>query len=791
MFNVSYTPLVLPLLAAAGLNLTLAHHSWTRRRFPGAVALGAFMAALAQWSIAYSVVVAGADLDTKMFWYRVEYIGVVGSSLAWLLFTLHYAGLGDRLRPWHIAALCVEPLLTLVLASSNEAHGLLWPTWGMHADRNFLALDVTFGQWYWLNVAYGYCLFLGGSVLLGVALARRRRLYASQAVSLVIGVLAPLIGNMAYNAGMVGALDLAPFAFTVSGISWWFGFARLRVLDVAPVATPVALESVFENMVDGVLVTDASGCIVKLNGAGAEILSALPVDQNHDALQTLLRSVPPAIAADPVRATRAELRFGHGDTRRDFDLRLSPLWHRTGGIAGRIIALRDITDRKLAEEALAHQARHDALTGLPNRTLLLDCLARVGEAAERDGYTAALLFLDLDNFKTINDSLGHAVGDELLVAVAERLRACLRPGDLVARLGGDEFALVVGGNADTVIAQSVAEHLIDVLREPIQLRSAEVVIAASIGIALTEPGATEPGTLLRNADAAMYAAKAKGKGRFEFFVENMHQAAQARLALHAELLRALDNDEFVVYFQPVVDLTSSAIVGCEALVRWQHPQRGLVPPLEFIPLCEDVGLIVPLGEEVLRQVCTALAEWQVQFPRRPQPIVTVNVSPRQLQQPDFVANLASIVEETGADAASLVLEITEGVLLDDADATLRVLQQIRRLGVSLAIDDFGTGYSALSYLQRFPIQVLKIDRSFVKGIRSGGEHAALVRAIVALGQALNLKLVAEGIEDPAQAIQLRKLGCELGQGYYFAPAQPREEFERLLHSDSGFERLAA
>jgi diguanylate cyclase (GGDEF)-like protein len=780
MLNLSFTPLVSPLLAAAALNIALAYHGWTRRRFPGAVMLGTFMAALAEWSIAYSLVIAGADLETKMFWYRVEYLGVVTSSLAWVVFTLQYAGVVDKFSPRLVACLCIEPLITLVLVWTNAAHGFMWPSWSVHSDGRFLALDVTFGTWYWLNVAYGYCLYLGSSIFLAVALARRRRLYISQIASLVFGLIAPLAGNMVYNAGLVGSLDLAPFAFTLSGLTWWFGFSRFKVLEAAPVADSVALESVFENMVDGVLVTDAAGSVVKCNAAAAEVLNALTAGENADPLQTLMSNLPVEIETDAAQVARAEVRLGDGGARRDFDLRLSPLWHRTGGIAGRIIALRDITDRKLAEEALAHQARHDALTGLPNRTLLLDSLTHATVAADREGETAALLFLDLDNFKTINDSLGHAAGDELLVAVADRLRTCLRPGDLVARLGGDEFAVIVAGCSDRSIAQAVAERLIAVLREPFQVSSVDVIIAASVGIALTEPGASDPGALLRNADAAMYAAKARGKGRFEFFAENMHLAAQSRLAMHAELLRALANNEFVVHYQPVVNLTSGTIVGGEALVRWLHPQRGMVAPLEFIPACEELGLIVPLGHEVLRQACKALKDWQLKYSYRRRPIITVNVSPRQLQQPDFVERVAATLEETGVDPTCLVLEITEGVLLDDGDATLRILEQLHGLGVRLAIDDFGTGYSALSYLQRFPIHVLKIDRSFVNGIRAGGERSALVRAIIALGQALNLKLVAEGIEDAGQAAELGRLGCELGQGYYFARPEPRAAFELLL-----------
>jgi diguanylate cyclase (GGDEF)-like protein len=700
---------------------------------------------------------------------------------------MQYAGGGEGPRLWHFVLLAAEPAMTLGIVWTNELHRLMWPTWGTHQDVSFKALDVTFGQWYWVNAGYMYVLVLGGSCVLAWALARRRRLYVLQAVSLVVGVLAPLVGNLAYNAGLVGSLDLAPFGFSVSGIAWWLGFARYRILDVAPVATPVALESIFEGMVDGVLVLDAAGSIVKANPAAAELLEAPLPDAQQDPLVALMSGFPSEVVADPAREARAEITLGSGSTQRDFDLRLSPLWHRTGALAGRIVALRDVTDRNRAVEALAHQARHDSLTGLPNRTLLLDCLARACEVSAYEARAVGLLFVDLDNFKTVNDSLGHATGDELLVLVADRLRSCLRPGDIVARLGGDEFAVVLAGGSDAAVARHIAGRIIETLRQPFALGAAEVVIGASVGIALTSTSATDPGDLLRNADVALYAAKSQGKGRSEFFVEDMHRAAQSRLALQGEIRRALANEEFTVYYQPVVNLRSGAIVGCEALVRWIHPERGMIPPLEFIPLCEELGLIVPLGEWVLREVCIAQRDWKERFPHRAAPVVTVNVSPRQLQQPGFVDRLASLLEQTGADSRSIVLEITEGVLLDDTDATLQVLESLRDLGFALAIDDFGTGYSALSYLQRFPINLLKIDRSFVNGLGRGGERSALVRAIVALGQALNLKLVAEGIEFPGQQKQLLALGCENGQGYLFARPEPRHVFEHLLEQ----ERLGA
>jgi diguanylate cyclase (GGDEF)-like protein/PAS domain S-box-containing protein len=776
-----FTPVVLPLLAATAINLAVARYAWVRRKLPGALAFAALMAGLAEWAMSYALVVAGTDLATKMFWYRVEYFGVVAVSLAWILFCVQYAGWGAALKPAIVALLCCEPLVILALAWTNDMHGSFWPTWGMHQAGGFNALDVTFGGWYWANVAYEYVAFLGGSIALAWGLARRRRLYRLQAASLVVGVLAPIVGNAVYNAGLIEALDLAPFAFTVSGAIWWWGLARYRVLDVAPVATPVALESIFEGMVDAVVVLDAAGAIVKLNPAALRILGAPSPNAAGDPLLALLmHGLSPEVIADTSRDARAEIALGAGASERHFDLRLSPLRHRGGALAGRIVALRDITERKQAEEALAHQAGHDALTGLPNRTLLRDSLLRACALAVRDDLAVALLFLDLDNFKMVNDSMGHASGDELLIAVAARLLSCLRPGDLAARLGGDEFAVVLLGSADLRTVRQVATRITEALHQPFTLGTAELVLGASTGIALAGAGAHGPDELLRNADTAMYAAKALGKGRFAFFEEGMHRAAQTRLALEADLRRALASNEFEVYYQPVVDLRSGVISGGEALIRWNHPERGLVPPLDFIPLSEEVGLIVPLGEWVLREACIALRSWKDRYTQRTAPIVTVNLSPRQLQQPDLVESVARILRETQADPAALVLEITESALLDDTEATLASLIGLHDLGLRLAIDDFGTGYSALSYLQRYPIDVLKIDRSFVQGLASSGEQSALVRAILALGQALGLRVVAEGIEYAEQRDRLETLGCDYGQGYFYARPEPRVAFEHLL-----------
>jgi diguanylate cyclase (GGDEF)-like protein/PAS domain S-box-containing protein len=781
---VTFTPIVLPLLVAAAICARLAWYAWTKRGIPGAVPFALIMVALTEWPLAYALVLAGTDLPTKLVWYRVEYLGVAALGAAWVMFIVEYGGWGTRLQPWHRVVLLIEPAVTVLMAWTNDAHGWLWATTRIHQEPAFVALDVTFGWWYWMNMVLEYGMFLIGAAVLAWALIRRRRLYRLQAGSLVLGLVVPIIGNSLYNAGLVAALDPAPFAFAISGLIWWWGLLHYRVLTVAPVATPVALESIFDDMVDGVLVVDTAGQIVKLNPAAERILGQSAEQAIGQLVPDPLLSNARDTFADAREASQTEIVLADSGTERAYDLRLSPLRHREGALAGQIVALRDITERKKAEEAVAHQARHDALTGLPNRTMMRDQLALACAAFERQTQRPALLFLDLDNFKTVNDSLGHLAGDELLVLMAQRLEVCLRASDLAARLGGDEFGILLGGAIDEKVAADVAERIIETFGAPFRLsRGSEVFITASLGIALCGPNAADPETLLRNADAAMYSAKALGKGRFAFFHDEMHRAAQTRLELERDLRHALERGEFQVHYQPIVELKSGRLTGCEALVRWMHPERGMVSPLDFIPLAEEIGLIVPLGRWVLEEACQAVRDWQLYGDRERPITVTVNVSPRQLQDPGFVDDVLHVLSATEAAPSSLILEITEGILLDQSQVVLGRLQRLREMGLKLALDDFGTGYSAMGYLQRLPIDLLKIDRSFVQGLGISPERVALIRAIIMLGQAFGLRQIAEGVERTDQLRQLQLLGCEFGQGFLFSKPQPRLIVDGLVRRE--------
>jgi diguanylate cyclase (GGDEF)-like protein/PAS domain S-box-containing protein len=451
-----------------------------------------------------------------------------------------------------------------------------------------------------------------------------------------------------------------------------------------------------------------------------------------------------------------------------------------GALVGAVITFKDITQRRQMEAQLAYQAFHDPLTALPNRALFLDRLDRALLRSARHQTQLAVLFLDLDRFKVINDSLGHAAGDHLLVQVAQRLQACIRTTDTVARLGGDEFTILLDDTSDLAGAVQIAERIVAALAAPFTLNGHELFITTSIGIVLSTPGQDSSDDLMRNADIAMYQAKAQGKARYEVFNSHLNAQAMARLRLEADLRRAIERGEFVIYYQPQIDLVTGQMQGLEALVRWEHSERGLIAPVEFIPVAEETGLIRPLGQWVLAEACRQVQEWSARYPSAVPAVLSVNLSAQQVNQPGFVDEVARVLARTGFEPRRLQLEITESVIMNDAPATLVTLRALKELGVQLAIDDFGTGYSSLSYLKRFPVDVLKIDRTFVTGLGHDAEDTAIVQAIITLANTLGLHVTAEGVESAAQLAQLQALGCQLGQGYYFAKPLSCERVGALL-----------
>jgi diguanylate cyclase (GGDEF)-like protein/PAS domain S-box-containing protein len=428
-------------------------------------------------------------------------------------------------------------------------------------------------------------------------------------------------------------------------------------------------------------------------------------------------------------------------------------------------SLTDVTEQKQAEKQLLHNAFHDALTGLPNRALFMERLkSALTEGKNGEGYSFGVLFLDLDRFKVVNDSLGHQIGDQLLVATARRLESCLRPGDIVARLGGDEFAVILDHVKHVSDAIQTAERIRERLASPFNLSGHEVFISASIGIALNQSASEEPDEILRNADTAMYRAKDQGRGCFELFDKGMHVRNAALSQLETGLCRALSRKEFRVHYQPIISLENWRISGFEALLRWEHPEHGYISPLKFIPVAEESGLIIELGQWVLREACQQTRAWQEQFPSDPPMSISVNLSGKQFSQPDLIDCISKILKETGLDAGSLKIEITESAIIENIDAAAMMLKRIKALGIRLSLDDFGTGYSSLSYLHRFPIDTLKIDRSFVSRINLP-KNAEIVKTILTLAGNLGMDVVAEGVETREQVLQLTGMNCEYVQGY--------------------------
>ena len=534
-------------------------------------------------------------------------------------------------------------------------------------------------------------------------------------------------------------------------------------------------QSLVQNSADVNMIVNAGGMIVYESPSVERVLG-------HRADRRVGRSAWEAVdEADRPRAEQlladvlrtpggqvtTELRMEHADgTLRHIELVLKNLTDDPA-VEGVVVNYRDVTQRRALEDELRHQAFHDSLTGLANRALFMDRLEHAVSRKRRFGHPLAVLFVDLDDFKTVNDSLGHGEGDRLLVSVAERLSRALRTGDTIARMGGDEFAVLVEDATDADAPLEVAARILACLGPPFRHAGKELYVRASVGISTWDSTDETADDLIRNADMSMYTAKANGKNRIEVFEPSMHAAVLARLALKGDLERAVERHEFFLQYQPIVRLADRRITGVEALLRWRHPQRGVVGPLEFVPIAEETGLIVPLGLWVLEQACRQAIAWDA-TPQTRGLRMSVNVSARQVERPEFVDEVRAAVEATGIAAGRVTLEFTESVIMTDTDRTLATLAGLKQIGVRLAIDDFGTGYSSLSYLRRFPIDELKIDRSFIAGLSTDASQRAMVRSVVELSETLGLETVAEGVEDDAQLASLRTLRAALGQGFLFS-----------------------
>ncbi|MDA9421508.1 bifunctional diguanylate cyclase/phosphodiesterase [Bradyrhizobium sp. CCBAU 53380] len=641
------------------------------------------------------------------------------------------------------------------------------------------------------------------SVLFGIVFAAFALFIAARRDDLshaLMAITLLTIAIVAHHFTAMGAVLLTPDpTLAISGLSippaslsFLTASAAVAIIAIALVAAlldrrakgelgrqQIVLDSALENMSQGLCMFDADGKIILFNERYAAMLRRTDILLTGRLLVDVLREEQAkgqwqgdaheffarliADAREGRTTTDVVNRFG-----RSIRVVNQPM---QGG--GWVATFEDITEWLEAQAKISHMARHDALTSLPNRVLFHEELEQ-GLRRTKSGDQLAVLCLDLDHFKDINDSLGHPIGDALLKEVGRRLKATVGENDTVARLGGDEFAVVQIGRSEETAARALAGRLVEVISAPYEIDDHQIVIGVSIGISLSPQDGSNPDELLKNADLALYRAKADGRGTYRFFETGMDARAQARRLMEMDLRAALQRDEFHVYYQPIRDVASGRVVAFEALLRWNHPQRGLIAPISFIPLAEETGLIVQLGELVLRSACTDAATWPDDVD------VAVNLSPVQFKSPHLIGSVTEALAASGLDARRLELEITESVLLQNSEATLTTLHELRAMGVRISLDDFGTGYSSLSYLRSFPFDKIKIDRSFVSELATREDSMAIIRAVTGLGRSLGIITTAEGVENDVQLELLRREGCTQAQGYLFSRPRPASDVAMML-----------
>jgi diguanylate cyclase (GGDEF)-like protein/PAS domain S-box-containing protein len=538
----------------------------------------------------------------------------------------------------------------------------------------------------------------------------------------------------------------------------------------------------FEDAAIGMALVASNGRFLRTNRSLGELLGYREVELLGKTFQDITH--PDDLDADldqvrrmlvgEIRTYQMEKRYFHKEGHVVWVLLSVSLVHDEEGDPLYFVSqIQDISERKVLEERLEHRAFHDCLTELPNRHLFMDRLGQALSRTRRRHKQVAVLFMDLDRFKVVNDSLGHEVGDLLLTVVAQRLRRCLRPEDTLARFGGDEFVVMIDAVDDPAQAVQVAERITEELRSPFIIEGRDLYVIASIGISLGDARTRDPDDLLREADTAMYRAKDEG-GDFRVFNPAMYERAFRRLEVENDLRRAIEQEEFVVHYQPIVDLQTGELWGMEALVRWDHPERGLLEPSEFVPVAEQSGLVIPMGEQILREACFRAKEWQEENPRIPSLVMSVNLSASQLSRLDLADTVERVLGETGLEGNRLILDVTETVYVKVLAGNTAILDRLRGLGVRFSIDDFGTGYSSLSYLRRLPADAIKIDQYFVRGLGENVEDKAVVRMIIELAHTLGLEVIAEGVETEEQADLLKEMGCDFAQGYHFSKPFPPE-----------------
>jgi diguanylate cyclase (GGDEF)-like protein/PAS domain S-box-containing protein len=769
--NPALTPGLILLGATVPIAGGLGWYAWRNRSLPGAWAFVALVPLGLLWAIGDAIELLSADLGTKLLWANVQYFAIVFLPVVWSVMILDYAGHRSWLTRWRIAGLCIVPVATLVILWTDRFHHLMRATTWLDTSGSYAVIGRTWGPWFWVHATYSYALIVIAIGLLVSAIFSLSPLYRRQPLALLLGSAVPMAFGLTnvFSVGFIPAHNYTPALFSVAAIVIGWGLFGFRLFNLIPVAR----HALVEEMQDGVLVLDQCDRVVDLNRSAQALIGRTAADIVGQPLANCWTAWSQMIAPYAAGANQAELRLGESGNWRHYEVKWSPLT-RHQQVVGRTVLLRDVTERALLEESLRSQALTDGLTGLPNRALFMSRLSDVIHQARRhDDALFAVMVLDIDRFKLINDSIGHLAGDVLLQSVATKLKRCVREADTVARMGGDEFIILLHDITSGRDLLPVLERIREELRTPVFFREQEMTAECSAGVVIWDPSYEDPDDLVRAADTAMYQAKEAGRGCHRIFDEKMHAAILRTLKDETDFRIAIRERQFSLAYQPVIDLKTGTLQSLEALLRWHHPERGTVLPDDFINVAETSGLIIPLGEMALDEACSQISRWQAPGHPAVDLPVSVNISPRQLTEPDFFASVLTRLGEWRIPSDRLILEITENALIRDPTKARLVMRKLRGVGVQLCLDDFGAGWSSLQHLTTFPVQALKIDNSFISRVSGDDSDLAVVRSITALAHTLGLKVVAEGVERCEQWRLLEGAGCDSAQGYYIgSPMEP-------------------
>jgi diguanylate cyclase (GGDEF)-like protein len=765
-----YTPTVVFLLAGLPLAAYLLWHGWRNRSRPGAVPFAILIALSTAWVVEATLEYLSTDLSTKLLWADIQYLSIVFVPVALLATALDYTGKRRWLTRRNLCLLCVVPLIMLGLQWTNSHHLLMRSRAWLDTSGGHAVIGRTFGPAFWFHAAYSYGMIMVAIAFLLYAAVSRPPAYRKQPSILVAGVAVPFIWNLIYllKPGIVPEFDYTPAFFTLGELIIAYGLFRFGVFNLVVVARDTLLES----MSDGLLVLDRAGVVMDLNEAARALIDrpvtdimGAPVAESWAAWKQV---------AGPYHegADLAFVSVGTGESRRNFEVKISDLQGRAN-IEGRMLVIHDVTERSFLEESLRRQALTDGLTGLANRTLFMSKLADQVHLARRyPERLFAVVVLDVDRFKLINDTVGHPAGDSVLENVATRLRRCVREIDTVARLGGDEFLILLAEIGDLRDAVVILERIQDEMRSPFHVRQQQMLVSVSTGVVVWNASYRDAEDLLHAADTAMYQAKQAGGACYRVFDERMHRSLLESLQAEAELRSALDAGSFDLEYQPVLDVKTGSVVSLEALVRWQHPTRGTVPPNSFIGVAESSGLIVPLGEMILDQLCSQLTHWRTRTSPAFELPVSLNVSPRQLTETDFVGTILARMADWRLSPGSLIFEITETALDRDAVRARTAIRELCTLGMRVCFDDFGNGPSSLQHLTTFPGQDVKLNCGLIGRMAEGTTELALVKSIIELAHALRLVVTAVGVESQRDWQLLEQLGCDRIQGFFCGEPMP-------------------